>query len=122
MSITVTCSNGHRIKAPDKRAGTKGRCPACGVEVMIPSCKHLPSDSSILRILGIGQELRRKMKEEDEAEEQRSQQDEITTRMTIYEGGLPVKNPNKTKLCPKCGWEIDSAYKICPQCRFYFLE
>lgn len=113
MSIVVTCSNGHRLSAPEKRAGTTGRCPACGVKVNVPEIKNLPpSESSILRILGIGQELRRRMNEEETAQEQmQEEQFEWTTKKVV----------RKRKLCPQCDWEIDAEYKICPKCRFYFL-
>lgn len=124
MSISVTCPNGHRLTASDKRAGTSGHCPACGAEVKIPELKNAaPSESSILRILGIGKELRSKMKEADEAEEQNQElKSGMYDREPAFEGGLPNKNPHKTKICPKCDWEIDAAFRICPQCRFYFLE
>lgn len=117
MSIIVTCSNGHRLSAPDKRAGTTGHCPACGVEVHIPELKKAPpSDSSILRILGIGQELRKRLAEEEANEKT------VVEEQAFLDENVPKKKERHTKLCPQCDWEIDADYKICPKCRFYFME
>jgi len=121
MSIVVTCKNGHRLVARDSRAGTAGRCPACGVEVRIPDAKsELPSDSSILRILGIGQELRRGMAESN------PQENKVQPNAPIDsdEFGSTFKPRQTTvkKICPQCDWEIDAGYKICPKCRYYFVK
>lgn len=113
MSIVVVCPNGHRLAARDNRAGTVGRCPACGAEVKIPAQKNKPpSDSSILRILGVGEELRRRLADNDGATFDSEMLDEPKKKATT-----PAK-----KICPRCDWEIDAGYKICPKCRFYFMQ
>ena len=75
MSITVTCDNGHHLRAPDSRAGTTGRCPACGANVTIPKLSKAPTESSIMRILGVGEELRRNMAEYDAEQEAREEEE-----------------------------------------------
>jgi len=124
MSIVVTCKNGHRLVARDSRAGTSGRCPACGVEVKIPDGKNAPpSDSSILRILGIGQELRKGMAE-TAPQETASAEPQKRAPIEADEFGSTFKSRQATvkKICPQCDWEIDAGYKICPKCRYYFVK
>ena len=119
MSIILTCPNGHRLTAPDKRAGTSGRCPACGALVTVPEQKNaVPSDSSILRILGIGEELRRGIN--DPLPEDKPEEKADTNAPTPEE--LPKKKVVQKKICPQCDWEIDAAFKICPKCRYYFMK
>ena len=37
MAIQMTCEGfGRRIRVSDHAAGRKGRCPACGREILIP--------------------------------------------------------------------------------------
>ncbi|MBP5622612.1 MAG: hypothetical protein J6X44_11430 [Thermoguttaceae bacterium] len=120
MSIILTCPNGHRLTAPDKRAGTTGRCPACGAPVKVPEQKNaVPSDSSILRILGIGEELRRSINdplpEEDKPKETAESNNPVSEE-------LPKKKVIQKKICPQCDWEIDADFKICPKCRYYFMK
>ncbi|MBR0226310.1 MAG: hypothetical protein IJL92_09655 [Thermoguttaceae bacterium] len=120
MSIVVTCKNGHRLRAPDRKAGTVGRCPACGAEVEIPKLSKVPTDSSILRILGVGQELRRKMDEYD-AEHDGTTDENAQQNTPPPAPDLPPPS-HKKKVCPQCDWEIDAGYKICPHCRYYFMH
>ena len=103
MSIIVSCKNGHRLSAPDKRAGTVGHCPSCGVDVLIPepSPNSIPSESSIMRILGIGKELRKNINDFDREEEAK--------RNAEGEGKEIKKRTERTK-------------KICPKCRYYFIR
>ena len=117
MSILVTCANGHNLRAADKKAGTIGRCPACGAEVKIPLLSKAPSESSIMRILGVGQELRRKMEEYDAQEAAKAEMEQNNS----FDAELQMKQKNKKKVCPSCDWEIDEGYKICPHCRHYFM-
>jgi len=120
MSIVVTCQNGHRLRASEKRAGTIGKCPACGAEVIIPEEKtpsQFPTDSSIMRILGVGQALRKEV----------AAYDAMVGNMPGREGSLPPDPglpplESTRKVCPQCSWEIDPGYKICPHCRYYFIE
>jgi len=117
MSVSVTCKNGHRLRAPDSKAGTTGRCPACGVEVTIPKLSAAPTDSSILRILGVGQELRRQLDEYD------ANAPESSTPEPLDEFAAAKKPPApQKKVCPQCDWEIDAGYRICPHCRYYFMK
>ncbi|MBQ9874583.1 MAG: hypothetical protein IJM30_08970 [Thermoguttaceae bacterium] len=118
MSIVVTCPNGHRLTAPDKRAGTSGHCPACGAVVEIPLQKNsVPTESSIMRILGIGETLRRGINDplpEEKKEEAPAPEAPVED--------LPKRRTVQKKICPQCDWEIDAAFKICPKCRYYFMK
>lgn len=124
MSIVVTCANGHRLTARDSLAGKTGHCPACGVEVKIPNPdNHLTSESSILRILGIGQELRSKLAEEDAAKKR--EEEEAAKAASEPQEELQEPRPKQVvrkKICPQCDWEIDAGYRICPKCRYYFIK
>ena len=133
MSIVVTCANGHRLSAPEKLAGTVGKCPACGAEVHIPERRETPSESSILRILGVGKELRENIANYDAQEStssaaappaQDAKQDafeDMDSGSFNSPSGHHKKAPAR-KVCPQCDWEIDAAYKICPKCRYYFFQ
>ena len=120
MSIIVQCPNGHKLKAEDKKAGKIGHCPACGAEVSIPPLEEKKtSESSILRILGVGQELRAHLNDE-EANEEAQEPDPSDVLSGI---GLVEKRATpKKKVCPQCDWEIDAGFKICPHCRYYFMS
>ena len=118
MSIVVVCKNGHRLRAPDKKAGTTGRCPACGAEVEIPKLGQMPTDSSIMRILGVNDELRRKM---DEYDSEQANQTSAEQNAAPLDPDLPPPQSRK-KVCPQCDWEIDAGYRICPHCRYYFMK
>ena len=111
MSIYVSCPNGHQLTAKESKAGTIGKCPACGAPVKIPEPKSKVTDSSVLRILGIGEILRNASNFSNE--------DIFDTESTKKE--KPKGEVQKTKVCPQCDWEIDAAYKICPHCRYYFM-
>ncbi|MBQ9370789.1 MAG: hypothetical protein IJU03_01190 [Thermoguttaceae bacterium] len=133
MSLVVVCKNGHRLRAPDRKAGTTGRCPACGVEVQIPKLNAAPTESSILRILGVGEELRRNMQEYDEQEAAKKAEADANSQEEQTPGNFfpdpldgigepaPLKVHDK-KVCPQCDWEIDAGFKICPHCRYYFMK
>ena len=43
MVIQFLCPYGHRLKAPDHRAGKKGRCPTCQQRVIVPAPNPIPS-------------------------------------------------------------------------------
>jgi hypothetical protein len=43
MVIEFLCPYGHRLKAPDHRAGKKGRCPTCQQRVIVPTPNPIPS-------------------------------------------------------------------------------
>ncbi len=129
MSIVVTCENGHRLRAADSKAGTSGNCPACGAVVKIPFLKKAPTDSSILRLLGVGEELRRKIDEYDAQHGgDPDQRQEPASQNMQATGSLQTKNDldfpklRRKKICPSCDWEIDDGFKICPHCRHYFME
>ncbi len=37
MAITVTCQCGRALSAPDRLAGKRAKCPACGEVVEVPN-------------------------------------------------------------------------------------
>ena len=121
MSIIVVCPNGHKLKAQEKKAGKIGHCPACGAEVVIPPLEEKKtSESSILRILGVGQELRERLNDENDPHEEAKDLDPSDVLNGI---GLVEKKKLPTKkICPQCDWEIDAGFKICPHCRYYFMS
>ena len=128
MSLLVVCKNGHRLRAADRKAGKMGRCPACGVEVQIPKLSGAPTESSILRILGVGEELRKNMQEYDAQHAAKEGEAREQTPGAFFPDPLegvgepaPLKVSNK-KVCPQCDWEIDAGFKICPHCRYYFIK
>lgn len=47
MPISVTCSCGKRLSAPDALAGTKARCVACGAVLQIPRMTPPPPDDDL---------------------------------------------------------------------------
>ena len=58
--IKVTCPNGHKLAAEERKAGKTVSCPVCGVKLTIPVPENRKcTDSAVLRILGIGDELRK---------------------------------------------------------------
>ncbi|MDD3588383.1 MAG: hypothetical protein PHQ75_14475 [Thermoguttaceae bacterium] len=116
MTIKVVCPNGHKLAAKESRAGTFGKCPACGATVKIPSLEQPAiSESSILRLLDIGEDA----KPEEPAAPAvpvRSQEDQVLDKMFSKNSGSRA-----TQICPQCDWEIDAAYRICPHCRYYLI-
>lgn len=116
MPIKVTCPNGHRLEAKDSRAGTMGKCPACGIPVQIPAPTVNPfTESSILRILDVRDGVHFSSTE-SAVHSVPDPNQEVVDRM--------ISRPAKTKatqICPQCDWEIDSGYRICPNCRHYLV-
>jgi hypothetical protein len=47
MPISLTCSCGKRLSAPDALAGTKARCVACGAVLQIPRLAPPPPDDDL---------------------------------------------------------------------------
>src|SRR6266571_2968686 len=48
MPISVVCSScGHRLIAPDKLAGRKGKCPECHALITVPSVPDAPGGPSL---------------------------------------------------------------------------
>ena len=39
MTISITCPNGHKLKARDSDAGRSLPCPACGATVVVPQAQ-----------------------------------------------------------------------------------
>ena len=91
---------------------------ACGAEVEIPKLGTMPTDSSIMRILGVNDELRRKM---DEYDAEHANQATAEQNVPPPDPDLPPPQTRK-KVCPQCDWEIDAGYRICPHCRYYFMK
>ncbi|MDO4585949.1 MAG: hypothetical protein Q4C95_01485 [Planctomycetia bacterium] len=121
MTIRVTCPNGHKLAVKKSRAGTMGICPACEAKFQIPELKQeTVTESSIMRILGIGDMLRGK-------------NDDSVANKSFIEAGPGIMsvtataskpsstNLKKTQVCPQCDWEIDAGYHICPHCRYYLM-
>jgi hypothetical protein len=46
MAIEFECPNGHKLKAPEERAGKAGKCPKCGVDFIVPSPQIEPEPES----------------------------------------------------------------------------
>lgn len=42
MAIEFECPNGHKLKAPEERAGKAGKCPKCGADFTVPSAEPEP--------------------------------------------------------------------------------
>ncbi len=117
--IKVTCPNGHRLAAQPRKAGQTVACPVCGVRLYIPIPEDRRcSDSAVLRILGIGDELRKAA-----GLPQKSDSD----MGDLLGGGVGQKTSTttqkkNTQICPQCDWEIDIGYKVCPHCHFYLMD
>ncbi len=47
MPIDATCPEGHKLKVPDRFAGTTVRCPKCSAATAVPEVKLAPSDLEI---------------------------------------------------------------------------
>lgn len=120
MSIKIICPNGHRLTAKDSRAGTTGRCPACGAAIRIPSHADMAiTESSIMRLLDVGegfQPVPIPSASPTEIEEQARLDDAALGR--VFANKATVKT---TQICPQCDWEIDAAYRICPHCHYYLI-
>ena len=122
MSIKVTCPNGHRLSAKDSRAGTTGRCPACGATVKIPTLENMAiTESSILRLLDVGDGAQVVPPPDPIMEGTVPDMSQGMGTGTGKGTGTPKKPAKATQICPQCDWEIDAEYKICPNCRYYLI-
>jgi hypothetical protein len=52
MAIVVNCACGQTLRAPDRLAGRRGKCPYCGAELPIPGPAHAPVPSSAVHASG----------------------------------------------------------------------
>lgn len=118
MTIRVTCPNGHKLAVKKSRAGTIGICPACEAKFKIPEIKQeTVTESSIMRILGIGDVLRKA----NDAKQQPGMEMSPGTMSATAMVSNPIVSIKKTQVCPQCDWEIDAGYHICPHCRYYLM-
>jgi hypothetical protein len=95
--IHFACSAGHKIKAAERFAGRNARCPACGVEVLVPSPAPAISETGALRILN------------------ECHSDECQTVPPSSDDALAKRSP--TKECPRCNVTLAAAARICWSCR-----
>lgn len=117
MTIKVTCPNGHKLAAKESKAGMTASCPACGARIQIPSLNDKGvTDSAVLRILGIGEELRKNHLASDDSM--------LAPPETLLTGGGTAKKSpaRSTQVCPQCDWEIDAGYHVCPHCHYYLMN
>lgn len=115
MTIKVTCPNGHKLAAKDSKAGTTASCPACGAKIQIPSLENKAcTESAVLRILGIGEELRKSHIASDDSM--------LVPPEILLKSTQQKKTPGRTtQVCPQCDWEIDAGYHVCPHCHYYLM-
>ena len=112
--IKVTCPNGHKLAAEERKAGKTVACPVCGVKLTIPVPEDRKcTDSAVLRILGIGDELLKATRGE------KTKYDFPPEGSDLLLGAHPSKKQRNTQICPQCDWEIDAGYTVCPHCHFY---
>lgn len=114
--IKVVCPNGHKLAAEERKAGKTVACPVCGVKLTIPVPENRKcTDSAVLRILGIGDELRKAAAglptRYDSAPE--------GSDLLLGDRKKSKERAYNTQICPQCDWEIDAGYKVCPHCHFY---
>ena len=115
--IKVTCPNGHKLAAQPRKAGQIVACPVCGVKLTIPVPENRKcSDSAVLRILGIGDELRKAAGLPSKSEESGD------LLLSGRQGSQPPQQKRNTQICPQCDWDIDAGYKVCPHCHFYLMD
>lgn len=96
MSIDLTCGCGKRLKVPDKLAGKRGKCPACGGVIEIPASPAAPEPDEGFALAA-----------EIEAAKQRR--------------GKPqpaAPRPDAAAKCGGCGKPMRPGAKICVHCGF----
>lgn len=122
--IKVTCPNGHKLAAQPRKAGQTVSCPVCGVKLTIPVPENRKcSDSAVLRILGIDDELRKAAGLPSKSSAAlKSAGGESDLLLGNRSHRPPAKEVRNTQICPQCDWEIDAGYKVCPHCHFYLLD
>lgn len=111
MSITVSCSCGKRLKAPDNLAGKRVKCPACGTLVDIPKVPESTSGETYALAPEEDRdcpECGQRMK----AEARRCKHCGFDTR-TGQKGNQSV--PKSAGQCPVCDGPLDED-QDCPVC------
>ncbi len=117
MTIKFTCPNGHKLAAKEGKAGMVAKCPACGAKVRIPQLESKGcTDSAVLRILGIGEQLRSVQLKSDDSLK-------LPPDFLLDSSFKQKQSPTArtTQICPQCQWEIDAGYRVCPHCHFYLM-
>ena len=94
MSIRFRCPSGHRIKAADTFAGQSARCPACGMDVVVPALVDPITETGALRILN-----------------------ECHSAKPEPAEPAPGAEPSPTKACPRCKATLSQSARICWGCR-----
>ena len=88
--------------------------PVCGVKLTIPVPENRKyTDSAVLRILGLTDELRKA------AAGQPTRYDKLDQGSDLLLGARAKERTRNTQICPQCDWEIDAGYRVCPHCHFY---
>ncbi len=105
MSLIERCPNGHPVKVHQRHFGHRVRCPRCRAifEVPVPARREL-SESSVLRILG------------DYSPD--AGEDAIAQRAVAIDWDRQME----TRICPRCGAEVNASIRICPSCHIYMTD
>lgn len=105
---SITCSNGHHLRAAGALAGKTQPCPRCGVSVIIPWEEALMvpeeppvraslSDTGVMRILG----------------------DTPVVSAQDPEADTNQLNPESHRPCPRCEHLVSEQSTVCPTCACY---
>lgn len=118
MWIRLDCPNGHPVKVEEKYAGRMGRCPMCGVKVLIPQPEHVDlSEDAILDILGPSSSPAPAAPLASPAPAREPQQTQSVATGSSSMQGAMLAQP--TRVCPSCKRKVSIRYQICPHCRTY---
>jgi DNA-directed RNA polymerase subunit RPC12/RpoP len=122
MWIRLDCPNGHPVKVEEKYAGRMGRCPMCGVKVLIPKPEQVDlSEDAILDILGPSASVPAPARAPEPAavgkEESQGAPALVTGGSSALGTSVALGQP--TRICPSCKRRVSVRYQICPHCRTY---
>ncbi|MEO9590275.1 ATP-binding protein [Rhodopirellula bahusiensis] len=105
---SITCSNGHHLRAAGALAGKTLPCPRCGVAVTIPweealtvtvepPARDTLSDTGVMRILG----------------------DATVAPVQQPETESSEANSDSHRPCPRCEYLVSDQSTVCPKCACY---
>lgn len=105
---SITCSNGHHLRAAGALAGKTLPCPRCGVAVTIPweeaftvpeepPVRDTLSDTGVMRILG----------------------EPAVAPAAETKTDAPQANPESHRPCPRCEYLVSDQSTVCPKCACY---